>query len=162
MGSQSEGDPFPPLSQHGLGIRYVTINKTDGSLEDHSIFLVTKSIEAYGSIEEAWNNRRDGSLTVALKEKYAKRIIENMKTLADNKTPVTVKLHATLNSSRAVVACKQLAKLTENEILAELQNQRVINAKHISRVNGGKDRINTGVVILTFSTPAAPERVKIG
>lgn len=62
-------------------IRYVNINKADGRLEDHNIFLVTKSIESYASAEKVWSNRNDGSLTVALKEKYAKRIVEHMKSL---------------------------------------------------------------------------------
>lgn len=164
MASQSGGDPGPPhlaLSANGMCTRYVIINKVDGRLENHNIFLVTKSIETYGSVEKIWSNRSDGSLTVALKEKYAKRIIEQMKTLGDN-TPVTVKLDTRLNTSRAVIACSQLIEFDEKEILTELEKQNVIKVQHISRSNGDKPRTNTGVVILTFSTSAPPDRVVIG
>lgn len=164
MSTQSGGDPDPPpvtLSANGIQTRYVRVNKVNGRLEDHNIFLVTKSIEAYGSIEGVWSNRSDGSLTVALKEKYAKRILEQMKTLGDS-TPVTVKLDTRLNTSSAVIVCNQLTNLEEKEILSELENQNVIKVKHISRSNGDKQRTNTGVVILTFSTTTPPDRVVIG
>lgn len=161
MGSQSDGDPPLALSSHGLGTRYVTIAKTEGSLEDHNIFLVTKSVEAYGSIEKAWSNRRDGSVTFALKEKYAKRVLESMKTLADG-TPITIKLDTRLNTSRAVVVCKQLAGIDAKDIETELKDQHVISVRHISKLNADKTRSNTGVVILTFSKPTPPERIRIG
>lgn len=53
-------------------------------MEEHSIFLITKSIEAYCHYDEIRSNRRDGSLTVALQEKQAKKLVEKMKELADH------------------------------------------------------------------------------
>lgn len=156
MGTRS-GGIFPPDSAN---TRYVTIKKPTGSLEEHSIFLITKSIEAYCHYDEIRSNRRDGSLTVALQEKQAKKLVEKMKELADH-TPVQVSWDERRNQSKAILVCRELVKCQESEIKSELANQGVIDARHIARRDGDQ-KVNTGVVILTFSNPTPPEKVKIG
>lgn len=153
--STRSGGILPP----DTAIRYVIIKKPKGSMEDHSIFLITKSIESFCRFEEVRNNR-DGSLSVALKEKYARRLVENMKELAD-KTPVEVLWDDRRNTSRGVVVCKQLGRDSESDIKTELNSQGVTDARHIFR-RDGENKINTGVVILTFGSPTPPEKIKIG
>ncbi|XP_062545232.1 uncharacterized protein LOC134211883 [Armigeres subalbatus] len=85
-----------------------------------------------------------------------------MKELADG-TPITVSWDTKRNTSRAVVVCRELAIDTEDDIRTNLSTQGVTEVKHISRMSDDKKtKFNTGVVILTFSQPSPPEKLKIG
>ncbi|XP_062541117.1 uncharacterized protein LOC134209152 [Armigeres subalbatus] len=85
-----------------------------------------------------------------------------MKELADG-TPITVSWDTKRNTSRAVVVCRELPIDTEDDIKTNLSTQGVTEVKHISRMSDDKKtKFNTGVVILTFSQPSPPEKLKIG
>src|SRR5215469_834815 len=74
------------------------------------------------------------------------RRIMNVKQLHDMK--VTVSPHRSLNSCTGVITSKELSKLKEEEIQAELEEVGVSKVKIITRQ--GDDRINTSRMILTF------------
>ncbi|XP_062562746.1 uncharacterized protein LOC134226166 [Armigeres subalbatus] len=86
-----------------------------------------------------------------------------MKELADG-TPIS--WDTKRNTSRAVVVCRELAIDTEDDIKTkqkQTNTQGVTEVKQISRMNDDKKtKFNTGVVILTFSQPSPPEKLKIG
>ncbi|GBL94606.1 hypothetical protein AVEN_235680-1 [Araneus ventricosus] len=68
---------------------------------------------------------------------------------------ITVKPHATLNSSKGVISCGELLNESEEKITEELKSQGVI---HVRRITIRKDGqlLNTKHLILTFDSNKLP------
>jgi hypothetical protein len=74
-------------------------------------------------------------------------------------TPVTCSPHRSLNTSKGVIRCRDLRDCSDDEILAELRSQGVIEVKHImTKKNGVFEPTNT--FILTFNVPVTPKLIK--
>ena len=54
--------------------------------------------------------------------------------------PMKVSIHPTLNSSRGVIRCRELAGMSETDIRDELSEQGVILVKHIRRKEEGQEK----------------------
>jgi len=75
-------------------------------------------------------------------------------------TPITVTAHRTLNTCRGVIRCRELRDCTDEEVLAALNSQGVVEVKHIlTKRNEKLEPTNT--FILTFKSPSPPKSVKI-
>lgn len=74
---------------------------------------------------------------------------------------VDVTEHNFLNNSKGVIFTRELFEITEDEILKELKVFNVIEVKKILR-KANDNMIQTGLVILTFSTSAPPEDIYVG
>ncbi|GBL87012.1 hypothetical protein AVEN_67281-1 [Araneus ventricosus] len=75
--------------------------------------------------------------------------------------PVTVKPHATLNSSKGVISCGELLNESEEKITAELKSQGVIHVRRITIRRDGQ-LLNTKHLIFTFDFKKLPEHIKAG
>ena len=69
--------------------------------------------------------------------------------------------HPTLNSSRGVIRCRDLANLTETEIANEMEDQDVTAVKRIKIKKDGQLK-DTHTYILTFNKSIPPKSVKVG
>ncbi|XP_046686701.1 uncharacterized protein LOC124372362, partial [Homalodisca vitripennis] len=84
---------------------------------------------------------------------------EDGKTLT--KVAITVQPHASLNSSKGIVFCRDLMDCSEEEIKVELQCEMVTDVVRIVRTENGV-KVPTPGLILTFAKPHPPETIKAG
>ena len=75
--------------------------------------------------------------------------------------PVRVSIHKTLNSSRGVIRCRDLADMTEVEIRDELKDQGVVGVTRMTLKKEGKV-IPTNTLFLTLDSPELPKAITVG
>lgn len=140
--------------------RYVTVQAPDkGSLANVNIFLVTKSIQACATVEDIRKNFKAGTYTVRVpNETQAKQLKEKLTVLGDQKTKVEVVDDEFRNTSRAVISCRDLIGVTEEQIVEELSGQGVKAARHLKK---GVNKVETGSIVVTFNKPHPPERLQV-
>ncbi|GBN28201.1 hypothetical protein AVEN_129301-1 [Araneus ventricosus] len=124
-----------------------------------SPFLVEKAITGSVGNVKTTKKLRSCDLLVEVESPKQAKEISNFKSLST--IPVTVKPHATLNSSKGVISCGELLNESEEKITAELKSQGVI---HVRRITIRRDGLllNTKHLILTFDSNTLPEHIKAG
>ena len=75
--------------------------------------------------------------------------------------PVRVSIHKTLNSSRGVIRCQDLADMSEVEIRDELKDQGVDGVNQVTLKKEGK-AMPTNTLFLTFGSPELPKEITVG
>ena len=70
-------------------------------------------------------------------------------------------MEAKRNSSRGIIRCPDLARVKEDEIVAELSNQNVIETRYICVCRDGIQR-DTNTIVLKFNTAILPKVLKVG
>lgn len=149
------------LGLHGERI-ILQMSAADETSSLPNAFIVGRSIEAAvgGKIESAkTEDKRTKYALITRSIQQAKQLI-SMKKLADG-TEVVVELHPTRSKCRCVVSCPEVIDMTENELLAELKNQGIVEVRRIFRPEGTK-KVNTPTLILTIGRSVAPKHVFFG
>ena len=102
---------------------------------------------------------RDGSFLVECGKRAQAQNLLRTNRFIDR--PVKVSIHKTLNSSRGVISCRDLADMSEVEIRDELKDQGVTG---VNRVTLKKERkvIPTNTLFLTFGSPDLPKEITVG
>ncbi|GBM81927.1 hypothetical protein AVEN_4083-1 [Araneus ventricosus] len=136
--------------------RISTKNKTFHGV---SPFLVEKAITGSVGEVKATKKLRSGDLLVEVESPKQAKEISNLKSLST--IPVTVKPHATLNSSKGVISCGELLNESEEKITEELKSQGVIHVRRITIRRDGQ-HLNTKHLILTLDSNKLPEKIKAG
>ena len=72
-----------------------------------------------------------------------------------------VSIHPTLNSSRGVIRCRDLAGMSETDIQDELSDQGVASVKRASIKDQGQEK-ETNTLFLTFYNSSVPKDIRIG
>ena len=75
--------------------------------------------------------------------------------------PMKVSIHPTLNSSRGVIRCRELAGMSETDIRDELSEQGVTLVKRIRRKEECQEK-DTNTLFLTFCNANLPKDIRIG
>ena len=101
---------------------------------------------------------RNGTFLVECDTKKQSDLLKSQK-LVDR--PMKVGIHPTLNSSRGVIRCRELASMSETDIRDELSEQGVILVKRIRRNEDGQDK-DTNTLFLTFCNANLPKDIRIG
>ncbi|GBM02078.1 hypothetical protein AVEN_209763-1 [Araneus ventricosus] len=124
-----------------------------------SPFLVENAITGSVGEVKATKKLRSGDLLVEVESPKQAKEISNLKSLS--RIPVTVKPHATLNSSKGVISCGELLNESEEKITEELKSHGVIHVRRITIRRDGQ-LLNTKHLILTFDSNKLPENIKAG
>jgi hypothetical protein len=69
--------------------------------------------------------------------------------------------HQSLNSSKDVIKCSDLAGMIDTDIADKLKSQQVSNIKRIHSTRDG-NRVPTNTLIVTFSTTLLPSSIRVG
>ena len=75
--------------------------------------------------------------------------------------PAKCSPHGSLNTTRGIIRCPDLAGVSEAEIVEELSNQHVTAARRITVFRDGIKR-ETNTIVLTFNSAILPKSLKIG
>ena len=102
---------------------------------------------------------RDGSFLVECGKRAQAQNLLRTNRFIDR--PVRVSIHKTLNSSRGVIRCRDLADMTEVEIRDELKDQGVVGVNLATLKKEGKV-IPTNTLFLTFGSPELPKEITVG
>ena len=125
------------------------------------IFALNKAIEGMGgpyiSVKPMNNSKQ---LLVHFGKKiFSDKLLYRTKELND--IPVKVTPHRTLNYSRCVIWCKELANMDEEDIQKEFKSQGVTKVERMKRQKDGR-LIPADSYILTVNGQEIPKEIKIG
>lgn len=146
------------------GERVLVITKVNGTkkFENISPFWIKKVVDnaAGGAVNQARKNR-DGKIIVNTKNKQqAAKLIKLSQINEDNKVVVTEDGKA--NQSEGVIFCRDLKYATDEEILDELAEQKVINIRRAKKKNELGLEYETGLYFVTFDSRELPEQLRVG
>ena len=102
---------------------------------------------------------RDGSLLI--KTKSSRQTKQLLKQTTFCLKPVTVTLHATRNSSKGTIFAPELKFMSEEELLEEMRGDGVTHVRRLTTFRDGARR-DTSLLVLTFSSPRLPLKLKTG
>lgn len=150
-----------PKDDHGDLVVLRLEPATGTKLPDHP-FTLRKSIElrVKGKIEGAISEARGQAYALKVRSKHQIERLLSMTELSDG-TSIKVSKHPGLNYTRCVINCTELAKIDDDEILQNLEAQKVTGIRRIKRKIGDK-RENTATVILTIEGTSMPEHIDVG
>jgi len=139
--------------------QFFFIKCKEGSFEKTSPFLIHKCLQScVGDVKNTKKMRSEDLMVEVVDSKQSGKI-QKMSKLGYY--DVTVSLHNSLNSSRGVISESDLLFSPDEEIIENLKDQNVINARRIIIKRDGKS-IPTKHVILTFNSPKTPSYVTAG
>ena len=104
-------------------------------------------------------NLRSGDLLIqCAKEAHEKNLLQ-MKTFCGLKCSVTP--HSSLNTSKGIIRCLALNRVTSDDIKEGMVEQGVTDVRRITVRRDGETKL-TNTYVLTFNSPTLPTVVKIG
>lgn len=141
---------------------YLLMKSTDANkvLTRLSVFGVQKGLEGITSQISEVSPQRNGELLILAKTKNAAAALLKAKTLG-GLCNVECYEHPFLNSAKAIIYCPALMDMEENDIVAGLKSQGVIEVRKIKKFKDGT-LITTPLLIITVNTPEIPKVIKVG
>ncbi|XP_055701739.1 uncharacterized protein LOC129801010 [Phlebotomus papatasi] len=156
--------------------RYLVMKRDAKGHEDMtavSPFLIARTMRSYGDVNNM-SRLKDGTLLVETKSKEQANRMMNIKRIGNFDISVTE--HPTLNKSKGIIHCWDLAYMDEQELLTELSSQMVTEIRQIKRKptelekrasqnregNEASQWKNTGTFAVTFALPEVPTYIKAG
>ena len=104
-------------------------------------------------------NLRSGDLLIqCAKESHEKSLLQ-MKTFCGLKCSVTP--HSSLNTSKGIIRCPALSRVTSDDIKEGMVEQGVTDVRRITVRRDGETK-STNTYVLTFNSPNLPTVIKIG
>ena len=141
--------------------KFFTIKaETAADLAAIDVIKANKQLEAVlGGEPKSVTELRDGSLLVEVRNEEQSVRIRNVKNL-DNLV-IEVKDHQKLNQIKGTIRYKNLPNYTEQQLLDELQTQKVAEIYRIKKKIGGGLQ-DTHIYIITFDACNLPQDIRIG
>lgn len=172
MAAASSGDPggsvgrrlpayMDPTNSFGE-LTYLQLTGKNGVALPINPYIIAKSVEACagGEIEDAKSEAQGTKYTLMVRNPGQVTKLLKLSKLIDG-TEIEVIPHPNLNVCRCIISTFDLIRMEENDILAEMTNDKVIRVQRITRNVDGK-RVNTPALILTFCKTTYPETIKVG
>ena len=141
--------------------RFLIIESTkpDQTLAKLSPFVIEKVLVSIAGSPKSVKKLNSGSLLVEIeKAKHAENL---MKLTRFFEIPAKCYPHTSLNTSRGIIRCPDLAGVSEEEIVSNLADQNVTAARRITIFRDNVRR-NTNTIVLTFNTSILPRVLKVG
>lgn len=138
--------------------RFLVLQDTDGNdfLSKLSPFAIAKGLTGLAGEPKTVKKITAGILVEVTKKSHALNLL---KSTSIANTPIHVSEHRSLNTSKGVIRCRDIAGMSEEDICEELHGQSVTDVKRICRDKG---KTPTNTYILTFRKPSVPSNIKIG
>ncbi|XP_055678162.1 uncharacterized protein LOC129786930 [Lutzomyia longipalpis] len=132
------------------------------SLKEMDIFDIQQGLQDISKDKFKTAMRlQSGDILVQTKDIHQINALKATKIFGKEKKPVSISENGVLNQSQAIIRCKELTRVKEERIIAQMGEQNVIGVQKIKRKDNGQ-WINTATHILTFSTPTCPAEVNVG
>lgn len=102
---------------------------------------------------------RSGSLLLETCNKIQTRRLLQAKSIINGTIPIEVTVAKNLNTCQGTILAPELAGLKDEELLNYLRSENVV---HVRRINRGKEKNPTNILILTFGGTELPDRIYCG
>ena len=134
-------------------------SKPDQPLTKLSPFVIEKVLVSLAGSPKSVKKLNSGSLLVEVeKAKHAQNLLKLTRFF---EIPSKCYPHTSLNTSKGIIRCPDLAGVTEEEIVANLASQNVTAARRITVFRDNVKR-STNTIVLTFNTSILPKWLKVG
>ena len=134
-------------------------SKLDQPLTKLSPFVIEKVLVSLAGSPKSVKKLNSGSLLVEVeKAKHAQNLLKLTRFF---EIPSKCYPHTSLNTSKGIIRCPDLAGVTEEEIVANLASQNVTAARRITVFRDNVKR-STNTIVLTFNTSILPKWLKVG
>ena len=145
----------------GTFARFLIIESLENEkpLAKLSPFVIEKVLVSLAGSPKSVKKLRNGTFLVEVEKPQHSKNLLCMKRFFDIPSKCTA--HGTLNSSRGIIRCPDLAGVDEAEIVTELSTQNVIEARRIRVFRDGIRR-DTNTIVLKFRTAILPKTLKVG
>ena len=159
--SQLDSDSESETGNATLYPRFLIIESTDPSrpLLKLSPFVIEKCISSIATSPKSCQKLKSGALLVEMTNKVHVESLLKLKQFFS--IPSQCKPHASLNTSRGIIRCPDLAGVSIEDIIEGLADQHVTNARRITVTRDGVKR-ETNTIILTFQTAIIPKTLNVG
>ena len=124
-----------------------------------SPFVIEKVLVSLAGSPKSVKKLKNDTLLVEVEKAQHSKNLLGLKRFFE--IPAKCYAHGSLNSSRGLIRCPDLAGVDEEEIVLELASQNVIEARRI-RVFRDGIRKDTNTIVLKFKTAILPKTLKIG
>ena len=160
LDSESSDDEHSP-NMTQVFPRFLIVESTDETRKMSSLspFVIEKQIESLAGIPKSVKKLKSGNLLIEVeKPQHARNLLKISEFFH---IPCKCFPHTSLNTSRGVIRCPDLAGVSDQEIATELKSQHVTAAKRIQIKRDGKT-LDTNTIILTFGTSILPRTLQVG
>ena len=141
--------------------RFLIIESTrpEQPLAKLSPFVIEKVLVSVAGSPNSVKKLNSGSLLVEIeKAKHAENLLKLSRFF---EIPCKCYPHTSLNISRGIIRCLDLAGVSEEEIVLNLASLNVTAARRITVYRDNVKR-NTNTIVLTFNTSILPKWLKVG
>lgn len=114
-----------------------------------------------GKIEGAFPESQGTRYVLKVRRKDQVSKLKELDKLIDE-TPISIKEHPVHNFVKFVVHCREVANLSDQDIMDLLADQGVVDIRRITKKGNGDERINTPMMILTIAGKIIPQHVYFG
>ena len=160
--SEKEGETISSLSPFVVHKTIMSIAgepKSKETISSLSPFVVHKTIMSIAGEPKSIKNLRSGDLLIqCAKESHEKSLLQ-MKIFCGLKCSVTP--HSSLNTSKGIIRCPALSRVTSDDIKEGMVEQGVTDVRRITVRRDGETKL-TNTYVLSFNSPNLPTVVKIG
>ena len=141
--------------------KFVTLHSLGSTpLAKLNPFIIKKVIDyCVGGHVESVRKLASGDLSVICKSPDQVRDLLKLRKFHDLDVEAVIPL--SLNSCKGVATCRDFVEMDERDIIQEMEDQDVIDARFITRMVEGVRR-RTASVIFTFAGSQLPERLLVG
>ncbi|XP_040174940.1 uncharacterized protein LOC120906955 [Anopheles arabiensis] len=144
-------------------LKYLVLQMANDSVLPVNPFIVGKTIkDAVGSDLSEFGRKIDSGKKLLLKTRNQSHFekLQKITKLIDG-TLVKVAPHVTLNSVQCVIFAPDLKGLSDEDILENLSDQKVMNVRRFTRkVNG--EIVPTNIFLLRINATSIPEFIRLG
>ena len=134
-------------------------NNPEQPLSKLSPFVIEKVLVSVAGSPKSVKKLNSGALLVEVeKAKHAENFLKMTRFF---EIQCKCYSHTSLNTSRGIIRCPDLAGVTEKEIVLNLASQHVTAARRITVFRDNVKR-NTNTIVLTFNTSILPKWLKVG
>lgn len=139
------------------------IDSNNATFENLSPFFVQKALTTQIGANHETKRLRDGTLLVKCKnDKQANALLGFNSNLFGNEYKVKVIEHISLNTVQGLVYCWDAKRLTEEEILEGLADEKVVAVRKMKRKEVGGALVDTALIVLTFKRSILPKSIMFG
>ena len=133
--------------------------KADQPQTKLSSFVIEKVLVSLAGSPKSVKKLNSGSLLIEVEK--AKHAVNLLKLIRFFEIPAMCYPHTSLNTSRGIIRCPDLAGVSEEEIVLNLADQSSTAARRITIFRDNEKR-NTNTIVLTFKTSILPRVLKVG
>ena len=155
-GNQKKAEGMTRMFEAEKYDKFLTLQLEDGNIEDTDIFEVHREVVRCIGRAPKMSSLGRGGLLIEVQTPTESDKLKRMKMVNGNSASCTP--HHTFNHTKGVIFSRELMKFSEEKLLQEFEDQKVIEVKRIMKKENG-ELCPQPLLILTFDLLKLPETI---